>query len=297
MHSDFQQILNRLASYKYGILYDDEAFVVDKEEMQKRDGTHIIVQTPQMMDQHRSGMCHDASIYVDQELTKLGIVHKCVYIASHIEPMLPTHSFVVMFDESTKNWIIIDVFASKDCIYTTETFKDLNKAIDRRTGCWIRDDNNGSANLSVFILEHLPVGGRGFLEWTQNVVDSASEYNFDHGYSHVEYEGTGIYEALKRSMSLEEWKSVLQNEDITWLPKPPGYDYRCKSYFTMKGYKQFQQKVMPIVKNYLDESKISEQYIEELDKSRIVYTDEFQTIIRTDIFNDKYSQLMKRYFK
>lgn len=278
-------------------MYNDGAFVDDKDEIRRRDGTDIIVQTPQMMNRHRSGMCHDASIYVDQELTKMKIKHKCVYIASHVEPMLPTHSFVVVFNDVAQDWRIVDVFASKNCIYTTRTFKDLNQAIDMRTGCWIRDDNNESANLSVFTLDHLPMGGCGFVEWSEKVVNAASVYDFNHGYSHVEYEGVGVYEALKRSMSLEEWKCVLQSEDISWLPKPPGYDYRCKSYFTMKGYKQFQQKVMPMMKNHLDESKIIEQYVEELEENRIVYSDEFQVIIRTDIFNDKYNQFIKRYFK
>ncbi len=298
MHPNLQQLLNKLASYKYGILYKDGAFVADKDEMQKRDGTDIIVQTPQIMDRHRSGMCHDASIYVDQELTKMNIEHKCVYIASHVEPMLPTHSFVMMFDGDVQSWVCIDAFTSENCIWPCEDCrKDMNQVIDKRIARWIDDDNNGSANLSVFILDHLPVGGMGVVEGTKHVVEDATEYGFNRGCSDVEYEGVGVYEALKRAISLEEWKCILQSEDISWLPKPPGYDYRCKSYFTMKGYRQFQQKVMPIMKNHLDESKIIEQYVEELEENRIVYSDEFQVIIRTDIFNDKYNQFIKRYFK
>ena len=296
MNIEIAKILDHLSTYKYGILYSDGLFVSDKDEMQKRDGTDIIVQTPKMMDYHEAGMCHDASVYLDEVLTNLKIEHKIIYIASHIEPMLLTHSFVMMFDEDVQSWVCIDAFTSENCIWSCEECrKDMNQVIDKRIARWIEDDNNGSANLSVFILDHLPVGGVGFVEWTKQVVESASEYDFNHGYSHVEYEGVGVYEALKRAISLEEWKCILQSEDISWLPKPPGYDYRCKSYFTMKGYKQFQQKVMPMMKNYLDKSKIIEQYVEELEENRIVYSDEFQVIIRTDIFNDKYNQFMKKY--
>ena len=59
---EFQELLDKLSTYQYGILYNDGKFVSDKEEMKRRDGTDIIVQTPDMMDEHKAGMCHDASI-------------------------------------------------------------------------------------------------------------------------------------------------------------------------------------------------------------------------------------------
>ena len=54
MNIEIEQLLNKLSTYTYGILYNDGKFVSDKEEMGRRDGTDIIVQTPEMMDQHRS---------------------------------------------------------------------------------------------------------------------------------------------------------------------------------------------------------------------------------------------------
>ena len=167
MNSKFQRLLDKLSTYAYGILYNDGKFILDKEEIARRNGTDIIVQTPQMMDEHKAGMCHDASIYVDEELTKIGIPHKCVYIASHIEPALPTHSFILAFDEDTSEWTVIDVFASKNCIYFDKTFKDLNEAIDMRIAAWIKDDNGGSPDLDTFTLEHMPEGGIGFVEYTE----------------------------------------------------------------------------------------------------------------------------------
>lgn len=170
LNDDLRMVLERLATYSYGILYDDGKFVSDKDEMDRRDGTDIVVQTPEMMDSHKAGMCHDASIYVDKVLTELGIEHKCIYIASNVEPMLPTHSFIIAREEDG-NWMIIDVFACKDCIWSNgET--EFDEAVNSRVAKWIVDDNGGSEDLEVFMLNHMPDGGCGFVEWTEKVSDS-----------------------------------------------------------------------------------------------------------------------------
>ena len=292
--NEFQRLLDKLSSYTYGILYNDGQFVSDKEEIDRRDGTDIIVQTPQMMDEHKAGMCHDASIYVDEELTRLSIPHKCVYIASYVEPMLPTHSFVLAFDEDTLEWIVIDVFASKNCIYFAHMFKDMNEAIDMRVASWIRDDNGGSPDLDVFTLEHMPKGGVSFVKYSEHVVEAASDYEFNKGYVHIDCNGIGVYQALKKAAEWN-WKDILKSEDISWLPKPSEYDGSMKSYFTMKGYREFKNRVMPIVRKYLDESNLNEEYIEEIDEKSIVYSDEFQIIVKRLFrkFDDIYEAVTK----
>lgn len=279
MTEELKSLLEKLSTYTYGILYDDGAFVSDKKEMDRRDGSDIIVQTPEMMDAHKSGMCHDASIYVDEELTRLGIEHKCIYIASHVEPMLPTHSFVVARKDG--RWIIIDVFACVDCVFGTyDTFEE---AVDSRTAKWINDDNGGSANLHVFILDHMPPGGQGFVEYSEQVDTQAEVYEFSLGFSHVFYRSTGIYQALKKSMPLEEWKKLLGDPKINWLPKPPDYYGSYVSWFTMEGYRMFKENVMPIVEQWLDIKKIKEEYSETLDEKSIVYEDEWQVITKRSL--------------
>ena len=288
----FQKILDKLSTYTYGILYNDGKFVSDKEEMNRRDGTDIIVQTPQMMDEHKAGMCHDASIYVDKQLTRLGIEHKCVYIASHVEPMLPTHSFVLMHNDG-EDWIIIDVFASKNCIYGDQTFKDMDEAIVKRIASWIRDDNGGSPDLDVFILEHMPKGGVGFVEYSEKVAADAKYYEFDHGFARVSYDGTGIYQALKKEVGWN-WKELKKRDEISWLPLPPDYNGSCESWFTMKGYKIFREKTLPLMKEYLDEKKITEEYVENLDDKKEIYSDEYQIVVkkRFDRFNRFYESVL-----
>lgn len=278
---EFQKLLDKLSTYTYGILYNDGQFVTDKMEIDRRAGTDIIIQTPEMIDEHKSGMCHDASIYVDEELTKLNIPHKCVYITSYNEPKLPTYSFVLAFDEDTLEWIIIDIFASKNYIYFAHMFKDMNEAIEMRVASWIKDDNNGSPNIDVFILDHMPSSGIGFVEYYKKVVDSTDCYEFNRGYIHIDYEGVGVYQALKKAVGYE-WKDILDKQDISWLPKPPDYNGGMKSYFTMKGYREFKQKVMPIIRQYLNEDKLNEEYMleESFDSKNLVYSDEFQIIMK-----------------
>lgn len=272
-----------LLEYKYGILYKDGAFISDKKEMDERDGSDIIVQTPKMMEEHKAGMCHDATIYLDKELTWLGIPHKCIYIASHVEPMLPTHSFIAAYDDQNSVWAILDTFSTSKAVY--DKAEDMNEAVDKRVATWIEKDNGGSPDLDVFILDHMPEvpeGGMGFVEFSEKVVEAASDYEFNLGYIHIEYEGTGVYQALKKSMPLKEWKKLLADEDINWLPKPPDYSYECKSYFTIEGYREFKKRVLPIVKQHLDEKKLSEEYVAKLPKDDIVYSDEFQVVVRRD---------------
>ena len=281
MNKTLMRALDKLSKYRYGILYNDGAFVSDKDQMARRDGTDIVVQTPQMMDQHKSGMCHDASIYIDAILTKLGIEHKCVYIASNVKPMEPTHSFVMALDEPTSSWVCIDVFAAEDCIWPIEEDRkdNLVKSIDQRVAAWIVQDNDASADLEVFTLDHLPNGGCGFVQWTQQVVDQADYYEFDYGYSHLSYNGVGVYQALKLAAGWR-WRDLLRDQRINWLPTPPDYNGSLESWFTMRGYREFKRQVMPIIGQWLDPKLLEETYTSKINVSRVVYADEYQVIIR-----------------
>lgn len=92
------------------------------------------------------------------------------------------------------------------------------------------------------------------------------------------YDGEGIYNALKSIISLEAWKELLSSNRFSWLPKPPEYKGNYKSYFTKRGYEEFNKKVLPIISEYLDKNKI---YLEKTSKlSSVVYEDEFQVIIK-----------------
>ena len=124
-------------------------------------------------------------------------------------------------------------------------------------------ENNGEYNPIVRINE------------STNLLESDSEIEV----YRCTYKGEGIYEALRKNVDLEIWKSILSSDKINWLPNPPQYksDKNCRSYFTYKGYKKFSKDVLPIMYKYLDKKyiKIDKLYI--YDKS--LYQDEYQIVV------------------
>ena len=96
-------------------------------------------------------------------------------------------------------------------------------------------------------------------------------------YYRITYNGEGIYNALKKRISLEQWQELLKSEKIKWLPKPPRYAESKKSYFTKKGYDKFKELVLPIIYEYLDNKNVQIEKVENI--SNVIYEDEFQVVI------------------
>lgn len=161
--------LKKLESFKYGCLYEDGSLITNLKEINDHDGSKIFVQTPELFLKNKVGMCHDASIYIDKICTENEINHKCIYIVSNLKPKLPTHSFVLV-QLFNKQWQVIDVFATKNCLWKGP-FKSFNQAVKERVQEWIKNDNHGSSDLIVFINEHMPNGGYNFLKYSEKVVN------------------------------------------------------------------------------------------------------------------------------
>ncbi len=92
----------------------------------------------------------------------------------------------------------------------------------------------------------------------------------------VTYKGKGIYNELKKAVGKDIWLQLLSLDAFTWLPKPPTYAEKNRSYFTQKGYDQFKKDVLPIVKKYLDEDYIKIETFTKVD--HIIYADEYQIV-------------------
>lgn len=95
----------------------------------------------------------------------------------------------------------------------------------------------------------------------------------------------GIYEYLKRDLvcnKLEkEWKEFINSEKVNWLKKPPVYNDELKkyySYFTEKGYEMFNVKTLPLITKWIDLNLIVVEIVE-IDKEKIVYSDEYQIVV------------------
>ncbi len=71
------------------------------------------------------------------------------------------------------------------------------------------------------------------------MVKLLSNNNNNSEYYRVTYNGEGIYKALKNSVNLNEWKEILSNKDICWLPKPPTYSSKCNLILLKKVMKNF----------------------------------------------------------
>ena len=97
----------------------------------------------------------------------------------------------------------------------------------------------------------------------------------------VTYDGEGIYQAFKESVSFDVWKSFKNSNAANWLPLPPLYEGNYRSYFTTTGYKMFMKRTYPVMIEYLDKSKIKVEEVY-LQQSNIIYEDKFQVVISED---------------
>lgn len=100
-------------------------------------------------------------------------------------------------------------------------------------------------------------------------------------YYRVTYNGVGIYQALKERTTQEQWKLLLQDPAITWLPKPPEYAEGMISYFTKYGYKMFEMYTYPLIEKYFDED-ILVVPLRSLDED-IIYKDKYQVVVNTSL--------------
>ncbi len=105
----------------------------------------------------------------------------------------------------------------------------------------------------------------------------SNESNNTH-YYRISYNDEGIYNALKRNVSLDIWKEILSNDDIRWLPKPPSYSSKNISYFTEKGYMEFSKRVMPIIVTYLKKENIEVEIFDKISND-VLYSDDYQIVV------------------
>jgi len=106
-------------------------------------------------------------------------------------------------------------------------------------------------------------------------------------YWRISYNGTGIYEALKKEIwdnnfsPKVEWKKLKNSSEFTWLKTPNIYYNNCYSYFTESGYKIFMEKTYPIIIKYLKKENIDVEKYNFNDKEiKIVYFDEHQIVVK-----------------
>ena len=130
-----------------------------------------------------------------------------------------------------------------------------------------------------------------YSELTREQINFLSEYNKiavltlekvdgQNTYYRITYSGVGIYEALKKHSSKEDWDAFLKSDAAKWLPKPTcEYKSYYESYFTELGYKTFMDKTKRFMDKVLDKEKIKVSKYVGIDLTRCVYKDKYQVVV------------------
>lgn len=169
-----------------------------------------------------------------------------------------------------------------------KTIEKEHLITDRGEYNYIRLTNNNFAQLiEVFmIIKEKLLEGDDSKTYRINESQVVLEDYFDETgrsskFIRITYDGEGIYQAFKESVSFDVWKSFKNSNAVNWLPSPPSYEDNYRSYFTTTGYKMFMKRTYPVMIKYLDKGKIK---IEEvyLQQSNIIYEDKFQVVISED---------------
>lgn len=169
-----------------------------------------------------------------------------------------------------------------------KTIEKEHLITDRGEYNYIRLTNNNFAQLiEVFmIIKEKLLEGDDSKTYRINESQVVLEDYFDETgrsskFIRVTYDGEGIYQAFKESVSFDVWKSFKNSNAANWLPLPPSYEGNYRSYFTTTGYKMFMKRTYPVMIEYLDKSKIKVEEVY-LQQSNIIYEDKFQVVISED---------------
>jgi len=98
-------------------------------------------------------------------------------------------------------------------------------------------------------------------------------------YYRVTYNNEGIYNALKRNVSMNTWKELLNSNAMKWLPKPPSYQNNNRSFFTKEGFKIFEKETLPIMRRYLNSKGIKIEKVI-ISNNDILYRDKYQVVTK-----------------
>ena len=154
INKDVQKILDDLKTFTYGLYVKDKSLITDPKKFHDYDPKDLLVQSPDSFEKNRCGMCHDATVYLNDKLSKLNVKFKCVYVESYKQPYMTTHSFVVA--ELVKGkWGIIDVFSYKSCL-NQKVFSFWKEAVDERIVTWKEEEQADTDGYSAFIINSFP---------------------------------------------------------------------------------------------------------------------------------------------
>lgn len=147
-------------------------------------------------------------------------------------------------------------------------------------------------SLGFKIVKTLQENNTYIMEYERDTVQESSNIH-DETFYRYEYDGEGIYEALRKQLTPQEWKSFKQSDAAKWLPVPPDYEKGDESFFTEKGNEKFKKNTLPYIKKHLKPSQIR-SYDCNLNSKYIRYRDEYQVVYnKTKTFQESVIQNIK----
>jgi hypothetical protein len=278
-----------LGSYKYGI--PENGKIVGGSEHDY--DTKWKLQSPEEFEKNGGGICYDYVEFEEGYLDAYGIKCKKYFMSTNL-PGNDTHTFILV-DDGKGGFIYPE--SSFEKVAGTHEVKSVEEAIKIvADGFWKINDNINKVNeFKYYVWEftgHPKYGssiqkcieyyskGEPFFESNCLRPKNINEYHTDlsdETFYRYEYEGEGIYEALRKKMTNEEWKKFKNSSAATWLPVPPKYSSGDVSYFTAKGKTKFLRMTYPTIIRYLDKSKIRD-WESKLNPEYIRYRDEYQIV-------------------
>lgn len=108
----------------------------------------------------------------------------------------------------------------------------------------------------------------------------------------VTYDGVGIYEAYRNSISDAEWHKFKNSSAAKWLPIPPKYGENYRSYFTYEGLQKFNKLVLPMIAKVLNPKKILIEEVPMSESPSVTYRDEYQLVMLAENAMIRSTELM-----
>jgi len=151
-----RKMMKRLSRYTYGLYINGSGIISDSSRFHEFDPELLMIQTPEEFEKNKSGMYHDATVYIHKKLSDIGIYHLCIYLESSKKPYLSTHSFVVA-KLTEEGFFVLDAFTVENGIYPN-IFPTVLQAVSFRKRRWLIDEKFSSHSLYLRVLKNMPSG-------------------------------------------------------------------------------------------------------------------------------------------
>lgn len=214
-----------------------------------------------------------------------GFVEKFLETSSYVSDVNYDNSYICRLDDGEFNKELFDKYNDESTMVPWDP--ELDIPYMKENGMLSDEDVGLLESKDVFTSGDFAKYADGVdLNAARGPIQESHTDLLDETFYRFEYDGEGIYDALRKNMSVDDWKDFKQSKAATWLPVPPNYQTGDQSFFTEKGYDKFMNLTYPYMTKYLKKSKIR-KFETELNPKYIRYRDEYQVVFnKTKTFQE-----------